>query len=777
MLMILVTQDKVQYSMWEMMFRIDSLPASERNKYANLILYGVVAGDYLEVDGTKTRKSCSSLQPYLHAMVDEMLQLAEEGDEGGIQCVDASLPEGDSDRLFQLRTKLLLVIADYPGHCKIGCQCERGYNGCCRCHISGTYVERRVVFQGHGDMVQGDQPRPWTSEELDALGLMYESHNANPHIGKTRLKAWCSQHGVNGHGALHRISDFDHIRDEPLDAMHCVKCICRHLFRCFKAKQPEKKSSAKRKSVRVKRTCVKRGKVGDSAEADEGDDELTDDSGEDAGEDQTGSMEEGGDVADDDAAGNGELTDGGDDAAFGDAHSSSNEETDEQSDQSEHREINKPEFIQTRAKMWRLPEKCRDACDAAFKAMPVAAGLINKTLRPFKHTGRIKMHDWLKFVESWGLYVLASSALGEEEMKFLEALFKVLRLVLRRKNDVVDKELPAKMLAVLAEMECILPATEHAIVFHACVHISEAIIEWSSAQSFWMFGFESYIGFLSRLIKSRKAPEESLVRMYAIMIQRWDCIPVDGGNARQLYEMMAQSERGLKLLVRLQSQLCHNPTSRELVASFEAQSANHRLVEISISPGAMRYDSTFDLPRRRNNSQTSGLQLSSSAELRTLASACRESFPDFQAQYPAGQPLASTVTRIHGSMNINGFRRQSQLVEPVLGKGSYSQRSCFFPAARTRAYTPLHYETCAGRIVSCVIVRPDPSEGLGWVLVECRLFRAHGDTFREYVVVHHDDFVDVYLPLWCVGDLISISPHPDGNLREICSLIIPVYNK
>jgi hypothetical protein len=104
----------------------------------------------------------------------------------------------------------------------------------------------------------------------------------------------------------------------------------------------------------------------------------------------------------------------------------------------------------------------------------------------------MKMHDWIRFVESWGLYVLASSSLGDQEMEFLAELFRVLRLVVRREFDTVG-DLRQQVLSVLAEMEWILPATDHAMMFHAWVHVTEAVVEWGSVQGSWMFRYHSSI--------------------------------------------------------------------------------------------------------------------------------------------------------------------------------------------------------------------------------------------------------------------------------------------
>ena len=131
-------------------------------------------------------------------------------------------------------------------------------------------------------------------------------------------------------------------------------------------------------------------------------------------------------------------------------------------------------------------------------------------------------------------------------------------------------------------------------------------------------------------------------------------------------------------------------------------------------------------------------------------------------------------------MTINGVRRRSSKMERPLSEVGYSQSSCFHPTAATMAYTPLGCaEPSAARILYCLVVQPDP-EGPVWVLVKCRLFCATETKLSDYDGVNHwepDHFTDLLLPLWCLGDLVSIVPHPDSDLKEAgWSVIIPISN-
>jgi hypothetical protein len=276
--------------------------------------------------------------------------------------------------------------------------------------------------------------------------------------------------------------------------------------------------------------------------------------------------------------------------------------------------------------------------------------------------------------------------------------------------------------------------------------------------------FESFIGWISRLIKSRKAPEENLVRMYAIMIQQWDI----GGAASPLCDVMSRSMRGLKLLARLQHQLCHTEESRAHLNTL-AKSKSW----LPLSPESLLRGSTFTLPRRRNNSSKHHLSGSYAA---AIVRACRRLFSDFDFELASGD-LPCAI--IYGSVTINGSRRRSSKMERPLSEVGYSQSSCFIPTSFTSAYTPLGFDACAARILYCLMVQP-VDDGPVWVVLKCRLFSATDTKCYHYDTVNHlqpDHITDLFLPLWCVGKLVSIAPHPLPALKDTgFSVIIPIKN-
>lgn len=251
------------------------------------------------------------------------------------------------------------------------------------------------------------------------------------------------------------------------------------------------------------------------------------------------------------------------------------------------------------------------------------------------------------------------------------------------------------------------------------------------------------------------------MRMHSIMIQQWNI----GGLASNLPSLMSRSERGAKLLARLQLQLCHNPLDR-------ADLAISSKLLLSVSAQSLLHSSTFSLPRRKNHSSK---HLLSGDFASTVASACRRLFSDFHFAAACGI-LESTI--VYGSMTINGTRRRSSKMERPLNDRGYQQSSCFLPTPLTSSYAPLGFAgACAARILYCLVVQPD-QQLPAWVIVKCRLFAPTDTKFLHYDIVHHsqpDKFIDLFLPLWCIGDLVSIAPHPNPVLRDGgWSVVIPI---
>jgi hypothetical protein len=126
-----------QYSMWPIVLtvrrdwvlpcthnacmQIENLAPALRTQYENMLLWGVVPGEFSTLDPRtpKERRSPKSLAPYFDKLVDEFSELW-----NGVDVIDYSQPEGGLDRRFRLRAMLLMARADYPGKlCTFASKC------------------------------------------------------------------------------------------------------------------------------------------------------------------------------------------------------------------------------------------------------------------------------------------------------------------------------------------------------------------------------------------------------------------------------------------------------------------------------------------------------------------------------------------------------------------------------------------------------------------------------------------------------------------------------
>ena len=111
--------NKVSYSMWPIMLTMLNLPRRLRNKFASIMLVGIIPSN----SGQEPR----SLNPYLDILVDELLELS------GCTLFDAY-----QEAPFQCKVALLLYILDYPGISKtLSVVGSGGLQGCMFCEIEG----------------------------------------------------------------------------------------------------------------------------------------------------------------------------------------------------------------------------------------------------------------------------------------------------------------------------------------------------------------------------------------------------------------------------------------------------------------------------------------------------------------------------------------------------------------------------------------------------------------------------------------------------------------
>lgn len=115
--------NKVTYSMWPIMLTLLNLPRHMRNRFASILLVGIVPGN-----GSQEAKS---LNPYLDILVDEMLELS-----------GSTLYDAYRDAPFECKTAILLHTLDYPGIGKVlSVVGSGGLQGCMFCDIQGTRNE------------------------------------------------------------------------------------------------------------------------------------------------------------------------------------------------------------------------------------------------------------------------------------------------------------------------------------------------------------------------------------------------------------------------------------------------------------------------------------------------------------------------------------------------------------------------------------------------------------------------------------------------------------
>ena len=115
------SSNKVNYSMWPIMFSVLNLPKEVRNTYQNIMLVGIVPA---QVEG----KEPKSLDPYLEIVVDELLDLSE-----------ATFYDGYRKVEFAFKIDIFNYVLDYPGLTKVlSAAGPNALRGCMWCEKRGT---------------------------------------------------------------------------------------------------------------------------------------------------------------------------------------------------------------------------------------------------------------------------------------------------------------------------------------------------------------------------------------------------------------------------------------------------------------------------------------------------------------------------------------------------------------------------------------------------------------------------------------------------------------
>ena len=118
--------NRVSYSMWPIMLTLLNLPRKLRNRFASILLVGIVPSNGAQEP--------HSLNPYLNVLVDELLELS-----------SSTLFDAYQNAPFQCKAALLLHVLDYPGIGKVmSVVGSGGFQGCAFCVLPG---ERNVNLQ------------------------------------------------------------------------------------------------------------------------------------------------------------------------------------------------------------------------------------------------------------------------------------------------------------------------------------------------------------------------------------------------------------------------------------------------------------------------------------------------------------------------------------------------------------------------------------------------------------------------------------------------------
>lgn len=129
---------------------------------------------------------------------------------------------------------------------------------------------------------------------------------------------------------------------------------------------------------------------------------------------------------------------------------------------------------------------------------------IRSGLEIFSRASTMTSHDWLQVIQSAGDYILADIVADKCRREALYALVEAcsacLTLVSPAGVDDRDKivALKIKVARALSLCELVLPKTEMAVMFHALLHVPDAMFRWNAVRNFWGFFGERYGSLLHR---------------------------------------------------------------------------------------------------------------------------------------------------------------------------------------------------------------------------------------------------------------------------------------
>ena len=169
-------------------------------------------------------------------------------------------------------------------------------------------------------------------------------------------------------------------------------------------------------------------------------------------------------------------------------------------------------FVRTR--------KQQAAADHNYATSPWPPGDIRRNVRPFQHTGSMNIHDLERYIRPRGpgLYHLASTELGSDQLQLMADYFWAVSLLLRKEVDVADmKRKRTRWVEILCRAERDLPEPEgSALINHALFEIWDSVMYWGPVYVTWMYIFERMMGQLCRKITDRASPEQSMTINWAL---------------------------------------------------------------------------------------------------------------------------------------------------------------------------------------------------------------------------------------------------------------------
>ena len=132
--------NRVSYSMWPIMLTLLNLPRKWRNRFASILLVGIVPSN--------GPQEAHSLNPYLDVLVDELLELS-----------SSTVFDAYQKAPFRCKVALLLHVLDYPGIAKVmSVVGSGGFQGCAFCELQGERNENlhKTVYLQSRRYLQAD---------------------------------------------------------------------------------------------------------------------------------------------------------------------------------------------------------------------------------------------------------------------------------------------------------------------------------------------------------------------------------------------------------------------------------------------------------------------------------------------------------------------------------------------------------------------------------------------------------------------------------------------